>query len=146
MDSVALSRRAAERHALAVAAGAPRSARAVLPAAGATALGAAVALPLLLPAALALAAVTLLLLAVHREDRRNAWRYSPEPATPVRLLPPLKAAAQEPLSDETESVDAAASVVEAAHVPAQPVPAPALPRPRAAAEHPSERDLQAPGL
>lgn len=143
MDSPAISRRAAERHALAIAAGAPRSTRWAMPAAGATALGAAIALPLLRPAALALAAVTLLLLGVHRQDRRDAWRWSPEPATPARFLPPRRRAVQD-AAREGAVLDRAAPVVDVVAVPTQPVPVPALPRPRGAAEHPGDGDLPAP--
>lgn len=138
MDSPAASRLAAQRHALAVAAGAPRSARWMLPSAAVSALGAAVALPMLLPAGLALAALTVLLVAVHRQDRRNAWRYAPEPAAPGRFLPPLRP--EERSAGTSTGATAAPTVkpaVKAVHVPTQPVRVAALPRPRVPVEHSS---------
>lgn len=127
-SSLAASRRAAEQHALAVAAGPPGTSRWTAPSAAVSAVGAAVALPLLRPAALVLTALAVLLLAVHRQDRRNAWRHLPEPATPARLLPPLRPLATQPavVVDLTEP---AAPVVEVS-VPTQAVPSPSLPQPR----------------
>ena len=138
-SSLATSRRAAQRHARAVAAGSPRSARWTAPAAGASALGAALAVPLFRPAVVALAAVAVLLLAVHRGDRRNAWRYVPEPIAPARFLPPLRPVEQAPVSDLTAPakpaepatlVEPAGLVVAAVHVPTQPMPLPSIPKPR----------------
>lgn len=128
-SSLAASRRAAEQHALAVAAGPPRTTRWTAPSATVSAVGAAVALPILRPAALALIALAVLLLAVHRQDRRNAWRHLPEPATRARLLPPLRPLATHPavVVDLTEP---AAPVAEEVSVPTQAVPSPSLPQPR----------------
>lgn len=129
--SVAVSRHAAHRHARTVAGGPPRSARWTAPAAGVSA-GAAVALPLLRPAALALAAMAVLLLAVHREDRRNAWRFSPAPVAPARFLPPLRRLEQAPVTNVTAPAQPATLVVAAVHVPTQVVPLPSIPKSRAA--------------
>jgi hypothetical protein len=135
MDSLAASRRAAEHHALAVAAGPPRSARWSLPSAVVCALGAAVALPLLRPAGLALAALAVLLLAVHRQDRRNAWRYVPEPVTPARLLPPLRPEVQEVVTrTPVPAAPTSKPAVKAVHVRTAAVPVLALPRPRTPVE------------
>ena len=144
-SSLAASRRAAQHHVRSVAAGPPRSARRTAPAAGLSAVGAAVALPVLRPAAVALVALTVLLLAVHRSDRRNAWRYVPEPVVPARVLPPLRRAAQ------TAVIDLAAleePVPSGVGVPTQAVPV-LVPRPRVAVdglvELPRTPDLAAPG-
>lgn len=134
-SSLAASRRAAQCHARTVAAGPPRSARRMAPAAAVSALGTTVALPLFRPAALALAAVAVLLLAVHREDRRNAWRYVPEPVQPARLVPPPPAE-QAPVVDLSVTAEPTTLVVEAVHVPTQVVPVPSIPTSRAAVEDP----------
>ena len=143
-DSLRTSRRAAKRHTIAIATGAPRSARWVGPSAVLSALGAAIAAPLLRPAALALGALAVLLLAVHREDRRNAWRYVPEQVTPARFLPPLRPAQQQPVIELGLTAEPAPPVVKAVHVPTQPVPLPALPRPRVADERPRGGEVHAP--
>jgi predicted lysophospholipase L1 biosynthesis ABC-type transport system permease subunit len=146
-SSLAASRRAAQRHATAVAAGPPRSARWVAPAAAVSALAAAVALPLFRPAALALTATAVLLLAVHRGDRRNAWRYAPEPVAPARFLSPLRPVEQAPVIDLTapaEPAQPATPVVAAVHVPTQVVPLPSIPESRMAAEDPRGGALHAP--
>ena len=124
-SSLAASRLAAQRHARSVAAGPPRLARWTAPAAGVSAVGAAAALPVARPAAYVLVALAVLLLAVHRGDRRNAWRYAPEPVAPARVLPPQRPAVIG-LTALEEPV--------ALGVPAQAVPVAALPRPRAAAD------------
>lgn len=135
MDSLAASRRAAEHHALAVAAGPPRSARWSLPSAVFCALGAAVALPLLRPAGLALAALAVLLLVVHRQDRRNAWRYVPEPVTPARLLPPLRPEVQEVVTrTPVPAAPTSKPAVKAVHFRTAAIPVLALPRPRTPVE------------
>lgn len=126
-SSLAASRLAAQRHAHAIAVGAPRSARWTAPAACVSAVGAALAVPLFLPAAVVLAVVSVLLVAVHRGDRRNAWRYVAEPVEPARFLPPLRPAAQPHVVDLTapaRPAEPATLVVAAVHVPTQPVPRP----------------------
>jgi hypothetical protein len=148
-SSPATSRRAAERHATAVdtaraaaTAGRSRPARWTVPAVLACALAAVVAAPFLLPAAAALAAVALLLLAVHREDRRNAWRGQPEPVAPARFQPPLRPATASPVAAPdvpTVLVPQAAAV----HVPTQPQPQPVVPAARAAVVRPRGGDLRA---
>lgn len=145
-SSVAASRRAAQQHARAVAAGPPRSARWTVPGAGVSALGAAVALPLSRPAALALVALAALLLAVHRSDRRSAWRYVPEPVAPARFLPPLRTVEEPAVLDLTapaEPAKAPTPGVAAVHVPTQAVPVPGLPKPRVAVEDASGGRLRA---
>lgn len=135
--STAASRRAAERHARVVAAGPPRHARWTAWWAAVSGVGAAVAWPLLRPAALVLTALAVLLLAVHRQDRRDAWRYLPEPGEPGRVLPPLL-----PLPAQGDVLDdrprPAVPVVKEVHVPTQPVPIPDLPRPRTPVARPAE--------
>lgn len=136
-SSLAASRRAAQRHARAVAAGPPRSARWMAPAAGVSAFGAALVLPLFRPAALALTAVTVLLLTVHRGDRRSAWRYVPEPVAPARFLPPLRPAEQAPVIDLTapsEPAEPATLAVAALHVPTQAVSLSSIPTSRVPVE------------
>ena len=128
-SSLAASRLAAQRHARSIAAGPPRTARWTAPAAGVTAIGAAAALPVARPAAYVLVALAGLLLAVHRGDRRNAWRYVPVPVAPAFVLPPLRPAERPGVIDLTALEQAAA-----VGFPAQAVPAPALPRPRAAVD------------
>ncbi|MCW2614125.1 MAG: hypothetical protein JWN08_1119 [Frankiales bacterium] len=131
------SRRAAQQHVAVVAAGPPRSARWAAPAAAAAALGSVIAVPLVLPLAVGLAALSLLMLGVHQQDLRAAWRYHlPEPGGPVRFLPPLRL--PEPASEPTPEPDLVpdlrdqAPVVAQVHVPTQAVPGPTVPRPRAA--------------
>ena len=121
-SSVAASRRAAQMHARTVALGPPRFARWTAVAAGVSACGAAVALPLFRPAAVALVALAALLLAVHRNDRRDAWRYVPQPVAPARFLPPLRQPAKP-----------ATLIVSAVHIPTQ-VAVPDIPKPRLAVE------------
>jgi hypothetical protein len=126
-SSLAISRRAAQRHALVVATGPPRSQRWTAPAAGISALGAAVALPLFRPAAVVLAAVAVLLLAVHRQDRQEAWRYAPDAPAPARLLPPFPPPRSERAAEApAEPVTPVADVVQ---VPAQAVAPPRVPQP-----------------
>lgn len=71
--------RAAAQHARLVEAGPPLHAGWVLPGAAAAAVLSAVLVPLHAPASVVLGVVGLLLLAVHRQDRRDAWRFEPEP-------------------------------------------------------------------
>lgn len=105
------------------------------PAASGSALAAALALPLFRPATLALTAMAVLLLAVHREDRRNAWRYAPEPVPPARFLPP-RPVKQTPVIDLTQPAEPAALIVAAVHVPTQVVPLPSIPKTRVAVADP----------
>lgn len=118
MDSTAISLRAAQRHAVTIAAGPPPSARRSAPAAAVAAVAALVCWPLLPAAALALAALALLLLCVHRQDARNAWRYQPEPVTPARFLPPRRVVEQVVVADVAEP---------AVRVLRAPVPEPRVP-------------------
>lgn len=130
------SRRAAQRHAAAVAAGSPPSARWTAPAAALAALGAVLSAPLVLPLAVGLAALSVLMLAVHRQDRREAWRYEPAPSGPVRFLPPLRPPEPEsaPVTQPDLVIDLRDPVpaVAQVHVPTQAVRLPSVPRPRAA--------------
>lgn len=122
------SERAAARYAHSLELGPPRSARWTASGAAAAAVSAVVFVPLHVPTAVLLTGVAVLLLGVRRQDRRNAWRYAPEPAAPARFLPPLRQ--PEKVIDLREPV---APVVAEVHQPTVPVPLDAVPAPRAPA-------------
>jgi hypothetical protein len=132
---LAASRRAAERHAARIAAGPPRHARLVPPAAVAVAVAAVAALAVSWPAAALLAALAAVLAGVAVEDRRNAWRWAPDPVTPARVLAPRAPAATEVEERVIDLRDPVAPTVAARHTPTAAVASGSVPRPRVAPEH-----------